>query len=77
MLAMLLPCLLSPIPTQDPEPLTAAEFARIHAEIVPTEEQKWQTIPWATDIAAARTRAISEGKPLFLWSMNGHPMGCT
>ena len=77
MVPSLLPLLALPLLAQDPEPLTAAEFARLHGEIVPEAVQKWQTIPWTTDLAAGRARAVSEGKPIFIWSMNGHPLGCT
>jgi hypothetical protein len=41
------------------------------------EEVKWQNIPWQTDLWAARRLAIAEHKPIFLWSMNGNPLGCT
>ena len=46
--------------------------------IAPTEgEQEWLSIPWETDLAAAREKAAREGKPVFLWEMDGHPLGCT
>ena len=38
--------------------------------------EKWTEIPWGTDITAARSKAAREGKPLFLWIMDGHPLGC-
>lgn len=51
--------------------------ARI-AEILPTPaEEKWLSILWRTDLSVARQNAQGEGKPMFLWIMNGHPMGCT
>ena len=56
---------------QDPD------FKSLHAEIVPAAEEKWQTIPWKTDLLEARDLAAKESKPVFLWSMNGHPLGCT
>jgi hypothetical protein len=34
-------------------------------------------MPWRTDFAAARAEANPAGKPLFLWMMDGHPLGCT
>lgn len=46
--------------------------------VLPTPaEQKWLTIPWRTDLMEARIEAQRAGKPMFLWVMNGHPMGCT
>ena len=40
-------------------------------------EEKWNTIPWRVDFAAARAEANREGKPMFVWMMNGNPLGCT
>jgi hypothetical protein len=40
------------------------------------EEQQWATIPWQTDLWEARKRAAEENKPIFLWAMNGNPLGC-
>jgi hypothetical protein len=58
-------------------PMEPGEFAALHASIVPREEEAWQTIPWQIDLLAARELAASSKKPLFIWSMNGHPLGCT
>jgi hypothetical protein len=41
------------------------------------EEVRWQDVPWQTDLWAARRLAVEEGKPIFLWTMNGNPLGCT
>jgi hypothetical protein len=60
-----------------PANLNAQEFAALHASIVPRDEEAWQTIPWQIDLLAARALAASAKKPLFIWSMNGHPLGCT
>lgn len=54
----------------------AQEFDETHRSLLPAPET-WQTIPWKVDLLEARDLAIREGKPLFLWSMNGHPLGCT
>jgi hypothetical protein len=40
-------------------------------------ELRWQAIPWQTDLRAARRLAEEVGKPVFLWAMNGNPLGCT
>lgn len=57
--------------------LSDAQVRELHAKVVPAAEDKWQTIPWKTDLLDARALAAKEGKPVFLWSMNGHPLGCT
>ena len=41
------------------------------------DEVKWQEIPWQTDLWTARRLAAEQGKPIFLWAMNGNPLGCT
>ena len=55
----------------------APDLKDLFARIVPTADEKWLTIPWKTDLLEARDAAAKEGKPVFLWSMNGHPLGCT
>ena len=53
------------------------EFDSLRAAIVPSAQATWQAIPWRIDLLAARAEALRDGKPLFLWTMNGHPLGCT
>ena len=59
------------------EPPPEAEFRDLHGRLVPRADEKWQTIPWQTDLLGARDAAAAAKKPVFLWSMNGHPLGCT
>jgi hypothetical protein len=60
-----------PIPA-DPE-----WFARLHGAIKPRPEQRrWTQIPWEVDLWAARRQAQELDKPILLWAMNGHPLGC-
>jgi hypothetical protein len=48
------------------------------ASVLPTaSEERWLQIPWRTDVMQARVDARREGKPLFFWVMDGHPLGCT
>ena len=48
------------------------------AVIAPSpKEQAWLAIPWETDLTDARQKSAAEGKPIFLWEMDGHPLGCT
>ena len=63
-------------------PVLAAETAqsldaRI-AWIMPRrEEERWLTVPWRTNVMQARLEAQNLRRPLFLWVMNGNPLGCT
>ncbi len=40
-------------------------------------ELAWKTIPWHLTFGDGIRSADAEGKPLLLWVMNGHPLGCT
>ena len=56
----------------------AQKTADIIAVIAPAKnEQAWLQIPWETDLTTARRKAVAENKPIFLWEMDGHPLGCT
>jgi hypothetical protein len=74
----------------DPARATAAEQERPQAQgkaatleekiaqVLPKpSEDQWMKIPWRSDLAQARAEANREGKPIFLWMMNGNPLGCT
>ena len=40
------------------------------------DELKWASIPWQTDLWEAKRLAQETGKPIFMWAMNGNPLGC-
>jgi hypothetical protein len=59
-------------------PLDPAEFDRLHGLIKPAAtEANWARVPWRTSLWEARQKAAAEGKPILLWEMDGHPLGCT
>ena len=67
----------SSLAEEAPKPSSPA-FSALHALIQPSKEETgWLAIPWMTDLWAARQKAATEGKPIFLWEMDGHPLGCT
>lgn len=41
------------------------------------QEQAYKKIDWRTSLAAAIPEAKQLGRPILLWTMNGHPLGCT
>jgi hypothetical protein len=51
--------------------------ANIAAVLPTTLEDRWLTVPWRTNAMKARLDAQNLNRPLFLWIMNGNPMGCT
>ena len=57
--------------------LTEAEFQKLHRELQPDPQATWRTIPWKTSVLDAQAAAAREGKPIFIWAMDGHPLGCT
>ena len=60
------------------EPISPDQFARLHALVKPkASEAMWTEIPWLTSLWEARRQAAAEGKPILLWEMDGHPLGCT
>ena len=42
-----------------------------------SSELAWQEIPWLTTYKDGILAAEAADKPLLLWTMNGHPLGCT
>lgn len=66
------------LPAAAAPPLTPQQFQQLQQVIPPDENTaKWMQIPWLTDLTQARQRAAAEGKPILLWEMDGHPLGCT
>ena len=56
----------------------SSNIARFHDLMQPTaKETKWLQIPWRTNLWQARMDAAATGKPIYLWEMDGHPLGCT
>tara|TARA_Y100000817_G_scaffold198508_1_gene155361 strand:- start:204 stop:443 length:240 start_codon:yes stop_codon:yes gene_type:complete len=46
--------------------------------IRPTKnELAWAEIPWRSTFYDGLIKSDREQKPLLLWVMNGHPLGCT
>jgi hypothetical protein len=60
------------------EPIRPEQVGELQALIKPGKgEDQWATIPWLTDLWQARKLAARQGKPILLWEMDGHPLGCT
>ena len=58
--------------------VTADSFRELHTLIKPkASEESWARIPWMTSLWEARQKAAAQGKPILLWEMDGHPLGCT
>jgi hypothetical protein len=58
-------------------PFTDDDAARLRKIIRPLPgEDPFETIPWETSLWDARVKAAATGKPILLWEMDGHPLGC-
>jgi hypothetical protein len=57
--------------------LTVDEFRTLHAQLQPATGELWRTIPWKVSLVEAQALAARTKKPLFIWAMDGHPLGCT
>ena len=59
-------------------PADAQQFDQLYTFIKPKiEELRWTEIPWEIDLGPARQKATLQNLPLFIWAMNGNPLGCT
>ena len=56
--------------------LDDAEFRRLHEQLKPSTTEAWRSIPWKISLVEAQNQAAKEKKPLFIWSMDGNPLGC-
>jgi hypothetical protein len=41
------------------------------------QDRVWQQIPWRPTFWSAVLEAQRKDRPILLWAMNGHPLGCT
>lgn len=58
-------------------PLSDDDAARVRKLVRPAPgEDPFESIPWETSLWAARAKAAAAGKPILLWEMDGHPLGC-
>ena len=63
-------------PANKSAPIPADQFDKLRALIKP-KPGGYDDIPWMTDLWEARKKAAAEGKPLFVWVGDGHPLGWT
>lgn len=57
--------------------VTKAEFQKLRKLLTPDDNERWRTIPWKIALLDAQRTAVKENKPIFIWAMDGHPLGCT
>ena len=57
--------------------LTPARYDELMKEIGYRGDEPWRQIPWKTSLLDAQQTAAQVNKPIFIWAMDGHPLGCT
>ena len=62
---------------QDVPPITEKQFAKLFNEIDSPLDKPWRQIPWKISLLEAQKEAAQQQKPIFIWAMDGHPLGCT
>ena len=74
--ALLLAAVPAAAPAAGPA-LSDAEYAGLRKAVPPQPgEDQFAGIPWLTSLWDARVQAAKLGKPILLWEMDGHPLGC-
>ena len=72
------PLLLATLAHAEDAVLNDDTLAAWRSFIVPrADERQDEQIDWAPSLADGLRRAHEQQKPLLLWMMNGHPLGCT
>lgn len=57
--------------------ISAEEFEKLIQEVDTPTDKPWRSIPWKISLLEAQNEAAESGKPIFIWAMDGHPLGCT
>ncbi|MEO8353726.1 MAG: hypothetical protein ABI680_18515 [Chthoniobacteraceae bacterium] len=57
--------------------LADGAFMKFEQECKASFDEPWRTIPWKISLLDAQKVAAREKKPIFIWAMDGHPLGCT
>lgn len=72
-LVLALGMLCNPVSAQ----LDQVQFEDLFSQLQPDTSEPWRQIPWEISVLEGQRMAVTEGKPLFIWAMDGHPLGCT
>lgn len=56
---------------------TRQQFETVNKFILPSaEDEKWRQVPWVPGLWEGIQAAEKANKPMFIWAMNGDPLGC-
>lgn len=62
---------------QDAADLTEKDFREALTLVELPTDKPWRKIPWKISLLDAQNEAAKAKKPIFIWAMDGHPLGCT
>ncbi|MYF19026.1 MAG: hypothetical protein F4215_17100 [Gemmatimonadetes bacterium] len=68
---------MTPKEITNPAPALTDETFEALFEACRPQKERWTDIPWIGGLWEGRQKAAREEKPLFIWAMNVHPLGCT
>lgn len=73
--AVILGCV--PMASAEDAGMSDQKFDELRSELAPAPKEPWRTIPWKIALLDAQRQAARERKLIFIWAMDGHPLGCT
>lgn len=54
-----------------------ADFDTVFKFVSPREDEtRWRQVPWIPSLWEGIKAAEEKKKPMFIWAMNGDPLGC-
>ncbi len=70
-------CLVALLALSSPEPDAGNYRSWLRFVQPDAREQAYKEIDWRTSLREGMAEARALGRPILLWTMNGHPLGCT
>lgn len=55
---------------------THSDFKLVGKFVKGAKSDKWRTIPWIPSLWDGVEASQARNKPMFIWAMNGDPLGC-
>ncbi len=56
---------------------TPDDFDTVYQFVLPSDDDTtWRQVPWIPSLWQGMQIAAKKNKPMFIWAMNGDPLGC-
>ena len=69
--------LLPGVAVDEVRPLSDSDVDDLISQLTPDPDRLWRKVPWQLSLVNGQAQAAEQKKPLFVWAMDGHPLGCT